>query len=378
MRKNNIAILSSSHNCFDDRIFYHFAVALSQNHPVTIITSTDDIHQKIDNISIQCHTGFDSVKVKIDYFVQSLKESNPCLIICSEPLTILAASRYKRKYHKKINIIYDITEWYPSNKQLENLPVYLIWIKFIKLFLYNLYASHLSKAFIFGEYDKGIPFTILFPLKKRIIVSYYPNLKYIHYKPSELKPGKLCLGYTGRISPYKGIKNFFDVANSIADKRSDIAVQIKIIGWCLTAKEKYILEELCQNASNIEIVIYEKQEFLNFSEAISEMDILFDLREMDWENNRSLPIKLFFYAACGKPVIYSNLKAIRRIIQVELFGYLVSPTQTELIVDKILSYLNSPELYIQHSMAGRKLAEEHYNWNCIEPDFLNFIEKYLV
>lgn len=377
METGIIAFLTSSHSPFDDRIFYHQAKSLSKMYPVVIISSTENITLKFENISILGDNRHDSdKKKKIEFFSQSLSQFDPVIILCSEPLPILAALKYKRKFKKKVKIIYDITEWYPSKKNLEGLPFNKKIFTFLKLLILNIYISSRCDGFIFGEYFKSLPFRFLFPYKKWVIVGYFPDLIYINYQESKLDPGKICLGYTGKISVEKGIENFFAVATTLKRKRPDIAIKLKIIGWCSSIKDKDIFEKLGREIKDVEVELLEKQDFEKFSDQLLDIDILFDLRKLDFENNHCLAIKVFYYAACGKPVIYSDIKAIKREIDVNKFGYFVDPVDSEKISDNVINYIENPELYINHSHTARKLAETTYNWENIEPQFMDFIHKF--
>jgi glycosyltransferase involved in cell wall biosynthesis len=369
--------LTSTHSPFDDRIFYHQGKALARKFKVVIISSTENIRTTIDNITVVGDNSHASdKKQKVEFFKQSLTQFNPELIICSEPLPIIAALKYKKATTKKVKIIYDVTEWYPSKKNLEGLSAFHGFITIFKLLLVNLYASARCDGFIFGEQYKSLPYRFLFGYKKWEMVSYYPDLKYINYQESELVPGKICLGYTGKISIEKGIGNFFAAAVALKRKSLETKVKLKIIGWCLNSTEKNSFEKLCREAENIEIEILAKQDFETFSDQLHDVDILCDLRKLDFENNHCLAIKVFYYAACGKPVIYSDIKAIKRDIDVNKFGYFVDPTDSEMISDHIIHYIEHPDLYQQHSQVARKLAEEKYNWGIIEPQFVEFISKF--
>jgi len=374
---STVAFLTSSHSPFDDRIFYHQAKSLAKKFKVVIISSTENITETFDNISVLSDNSCGSdKKKKIEFFKQALNQFNPELIICSEPMPIIAALSYKKAVQQKVKIIYDVTEWYPSKKNLEALSAFQKISVFIKLLLTNMYASARCDGFIFGEYYKSLPYRFLFGFKDWEMVSYYPDLKYINYQESTLNAGKICLGYTGKISVEKGIRNFFDVATTLKRKRPEVAVKLKIIGWCLNETEKNIFEKLCREAENIEIEILGKQNFETFSDQLHDVDILCDLRKLDFENNHCLAIKVFYYAACGKPVIYSRIKAIKRDIDVNKFGYFVDPTDFEMISDYIIKYIEHPDLYREHSQIARKLAEGKYNWAIIEPRFIDFISKF--
>jgi glycosyltransferase involved in cell wall biosynthesis len=99
------------------------------------------------------------------------------------------------------------------------------------------------------------------------------------------------------------------------------------------------------------------------------------LRTLNYENHHCLPIKIFYYAASGKPVIYTDLKATRQQVNVSEFGFLVDPTNSDEIADIILTYIENPELYFKHAHNARSEYEKNYNWNVIKNSFINFIKK---
>jgi len=377
MEIGTIAFLTSSHSPFDDRIFYHQAKSLSKNNQVVIVSSTENKTLTIGNISVLSEDRNSSgKKEKIEFFIRSLSQIDPELIICSEPLPIIAAWRYKKKFRKKAKVIYDVTEWYPSKKNLEGLSGIKKLSAFFRLLVFHIYALAHCDGFIFGEHYKSLPFRFLFPLRKWTIVSYYPDLNYINFQESNLRSGEICLGYTGRISIEKGIESFFNVAIALKAKNPELAVKLKIIGWFFNENDESIFRKLCSEAENIEIQLLDKQDFEHFSNELIETDVLFDLRKVDLENNHCLAIKVFYYAACGKPVIYSNLKAIEREIDVNKFGYFVNPNDSEQIAGLVIEYVKHLDLYQAHSRQARKLAETEYNWEKIEPLFLDFVNKF--
>ena len=142
------------------------------------------------------------------------------------------------------------------------------------------------------------------------------------------------------------------------------------------ADEIYFSDILAQSSvKNIEI--RKPTSFEEFTKAFADADICFDLRNFNFENHHSLPIKLFYYIGAGKPIIYSNLKGIRRHMDVSSFGYLVNPNDSKKIADHIEAYLNEPQLYHLHAANARKEFIQNYNWNVIKNSFVNFIKNSL-
>ena len=166
------------------------------------------------------------------------------------------------------------------------------------------------------------------------------------------------------------------VLEGLSRENKERTFQVKIIGRYETQQDQNECKPLIDRLDeNIVISFHEKQPLMQFLELISDTDIFLDLRSDDFENNHCLPIKLFYYCALGRPVIFTNLKAIRREVEVQKFGYLVKPDNTEQIVKIISMYLTDNRLYNNHCSNARSLFEINYNWKKIEPELLDFIDE---
>lgn len=374
----NITFLTSGHLPYDDRIFYHMAKSLYRNGSnVEIVSSKSNITVVTDGIKLNCFPDENlSKRDKIKQFEERLSGFKPELIICSEPLTILAAKQYSKKQSFKIRIIYDITEWYPSGKNLASHKIPVRWLIFIKLLLFNAWASRYAESFIFGEWFKSRPYRFLYPFKPFIYVPYYPDLQFINYTKPALSGCNLKLSYSGKISFGKGYGNFYKVLNKLAEIKGDLKIEVKIIGWYNSKYDKTECENIVKpDNPNITLTIMKRQSYKDFIEHIKDTDIFLDLRADTIENRHCLPIKLFYYAALGRPVIFSDLRAIRKEVDIELFGFLVRPTDIDKISEIIINYLDNKALYYKHCEKARYLAENSYNWQSIEPRLLKFINS---
>ena len=369
-----VCFLTSTHLYSDDRNYHHMANSLiNKECEVSIVSSKSEFYSNKDILV----DSFDGQKLtkkeKINTFIAKLKVFAPDVIICSEPLTIYAA----KKYDKNVRVVYDITEWYPSKKNLINHGILIRWIHYLKYFSFNLYSLFLADSFIFGEFYKSRMPRFLFPNKKHVFVSYYPHKKYITNTLPQLKETVLRLSYSGKISKEKGFLNFVNVVSALSKELPAYTIYVKIIGF-YEARDKNIceqkLKELKSN-TNVKVDEFGIQKFTDFIELISDTDIFLDLRKVDFENTHCLPIKLFYYMGLERPVIFSNLKAIKKEIDIEGAGYLVNPEKTEGIVRFIITYLKDKSLFLAHANNGRALFEEKYNWSKIELDFIQFIKK---
>ncbi len=108
---------------------------------------------------------------------------------------------------------------------------------------------------------------------------------------------------------------------------------------------------------------------------MSDTDIFIDLRSDSPENRLSLPIRLIYFTALGRPFIFTDLRAIRQEVDTSKFAFLVKPHKSSQIAEIILRYIKDHQLYQDHCTNARKAAEELYNWQIIKPEFLKFIEE---
>jgi glycosyltransferase involved in cell wall biosynthesis len=372
----HIAFLTSAHKAKDDRIYYHQARALSQNgDKVLIVSSKEKFVQQEDNIYFDSFEDLSiSKREKINTFIEKLKPAKPDVVICSEPIAIVAAHRYRRKFHANVKIIYDVTEWYPSKKNLQHLSPMKRFVTFCKLLAFNLIASSKTDAFIFGEYYKSLPYRKIFPSKAFLFSTYYPDIKYITPLSPRLESNLLRLSYSGKLSREKGYENFLNVVLEIHKTRPSLRQKIKIVGWYADSKEEEYFERWINTLPpSVEIVKYDGQSFEKYIKLIADSDVFLDLRYDDWENQHCLPIKLFYFAALQRPIIYSRLKAIEKEVETDEVGYLFDPQEYKSIANAILQYLDNPELYYRSCQKARTIAENKYNWNRIKPDFVDFV-----
>lgn len=372
---NKVVFLNTGHKSLDDRVFYHQAQCLlKEGFNIEIISTKEDFAEIIDSIKINSYNDrFFNQKQKINEIIKHLIDSKPEIIVADTPLAVIASAIYRKKNRTKI--VYDITEWYPSKKNLiDNKGVRKV-VKAITLTLLNLFAGLQSDYFIYGEHFKSIPFRILFFWKSYIYLPYYPNLNYIHYFPVEKIKDVVNLTFSGIINKEKGIESILNAISLASAKCPDKRFNLRIIGYFPTTKDRLFFEKKTTNLpENFSITLEDFLAFPDFCKTIGNTHIFLDLRQKDFENTYCLPIKLFYYLACGRPVLYTNLNSIQKAIPDINFGLLTNPDDSEKISNRIIDYINNNELYSAHAGNALKLAKEHFNWKLIENEFVDFIK----
>jgi len=370
----HIVLLNTAHNSFDDRVFYHQAKTLSEaDYQVTIVSTVETMQTIHDGINI-CARNFNifSRKEKQQKITALLHTLSPDVVICDTPAAVWAAHRYRKKH--KIKIIYDVTEWYPSRIHLKNDKGLQKWIRCIMLMLFNLYAGALPTGFIFGEYYKSKVFRFLYFWKPFQHLPYFPDLNYIKPAPIQNIQQTIRLFYGGSLSPKRGIPQVIQSTVKAAQRKPETIFQLHLICNLSTEKDARYFDALTNSLPpNVEIIHQQLLSFSDFCQYVTQMDLFFDLRSISWEHNHSLPIKLFYYLACERPIIYAKLKSITTFFSNISFGYVVNPSDTDAIADKIVHYINHPEIYKEHCQNALRLSKEKYNWGKIKNDFIQFI-----
>ena len=366
-----IAFLLTVHFPDDERVWYQQAETLRNcGHEIFVISS------KTNNCDFQNTVCFDDAETPKKQLIQKLKniliDIKPEIIICDNPISVVSAKKYKKSAQEKTKIIYDVTEWYPSKLNLQNMNILKKIIKFFSLIFLSLSAGFFTDKFIFGEYHKGVVFRILFPLKKYIYLSYFANSELIKQYPINDISKRCEFFYSGNLKKVNGFDQILKVVFKCAENNPNTKFVLKLI-----SRQNFDLSNQKQ-LQNVEIKQLKQLNFLDFCNEIGKSDIFFDLRQIDFVNNHSLPIKIFYYLASGRPVIYSDLKAIKRFFpkeELNNFGAFVNPKNIEKIVAKIENYIKNFDYYNNHCNFAYNIIQNKYNWDKIKSDFINFIEN---
>lgn len=343
--KGNLLFLQTAHYQTDDRVYYHQTQTLRDaGYNVSIVSSLS-----------QTTLTF---RQKYRWLIEQTVAQKYDVIICDTPFALVTA-----RHNKTAQLVYDVTEWYPSKKNLHHTHGMKKWVTFIGLLIISYIVGWITDQFIFGEPYKGRPFRILFPWKKYLLLPYYPSVDYLPpITPVPLQE-PIIFFYAGLANEDKGFPRVLRVAQECCMRHKDKRFILQLV---LTSDSNYPLPKL----PNLTYQIEDTLSFTDFCKKIQEPHFCLDLRTIDWENNHCLPIKIFYYMACAKVTIYSDLKALRSIHSGGLF---VNPDNYEKICNYIDIFLLQPETYGAVARQSQHLFLERYNWQKIAPQFISFI-----
>lgn len=321
-----VLFLQSAHAEHDDRVFYHQRMSLQKHGCEVSILST--FRQGLSK-----QQEFRQVRM-------ALKREQPKYVICDTPKMVLYAQ------WGGANVIYDVTEWYPSKKNLRDRGTLKILLAPLMLCL-NLLAGLCANQFVFGERSKAKLFCLFF-WKRSVLLPYYPSLRLFSAPVYGSLSNRCRILYAGPLTAEKGWQRVQDAVAYCREQRPDYEFVLDVI-----SPERYMsLPDFCQYIGNADICV--------------------DLRDMDVENTRCLPIKIFYYMAAAKPVVYSRLNAIKEgIPEIEQFGVLAQNSRQA--AEAILAYIDNPASYVSAAHTAYDLYCRKYNWEQIEQRLFQLI-----
>lgn len=338
-----VLFLQSAHYADDDRVWYHQRAALSEAGCEVDVCGKEELQDEGRLAAITNQAD--------EYQV----------IIVDTPRALWHVRRAK---HAKL--VYDVTEWYPSKKNLRGLCFPHKWAKAFLMCLASLWAGVRADAFIFGEYYKALPFRMLFPHKQHIYLPYYPDLQYIESFPPHNITHQCRLLYAGPLTEEKGYYRVLEAVQEAQRQCPNTHICLDII--TNTPHQTH-------QTTKVEVNYLPYMPFNTFCKAIDQYDLFLDLRDCDCENTHCLPIKLFYYLACGRPCIYTNLKAIRNHVLEYNACISLANTATE-AANAIVEYIQMPSIYYAHCQKAQELSRQQYNWNCIKSNFIQLVARH--
>lgn len=367
----SIVFLLTAHSAEDERVRFHQLPSLTNAGWTAHIVAPSQGELPGSNPYARLYDAHTMTRRQcVKHCVSILEELKPDVVLADTPMSLWMAVRYRRSSKREVAVLYDVTEWYPSKKNLRFVSGIAKGLKFCALTLFNIYVNLYTDGFVFGEEDKARPFRRLFPHRPFVMTSYYPDLKYITSIPAEDLRSRVRLFYSGNLTDEKGFGNVLKAAVWVARFNPETQVVLNVLS-------NQHLEKMPSLPANLMLQIDDYQPFVDFCQRAAQNDVFLDLRIPDNENQKCLPIKLFYYMAMGKPVIYTDLAAIRKgCPEFEEFGSYVNPFDTQQVVDIVNDYIRDAESYRKRCEAALRWARVKYNWKAIEADFVHFIRQY--
>jgi glycosyltransferase involved in cell wall biosynthesis len=361
-----ICILTTVHPPFDTRVFHKEAKSLAKVHDVVLIAPDEERTDKdVDGVRI---ITIKKPKSKLLHpitmwrvFKAGLKQD--CDVYhCHEPSSLFVSAILKILKRKKL--IYDAHEYYPS--LIAENSLFPDFIRPLVRFLADIEERLLVR---FADFVVTVDQILCKEYKKHhnnvVIISNYPKQELFTPDGSNSENGGII--YVGGISRDRGIYQMISAVNKAN-------IKLICVGNFTDELNKNEITNFLEENPSKNVVFTGLLSHSKVVEYINMSRLGLSLLQPIPIYEKAVPIKLFEYMACGKPVVASNFPEISKVVKEADCGILVDPTNVDEIANAILYLLEHPEEAKMMGENGRRVVEEKYNWERVEERLLELNE----
>ena len=362
---------------------HQFLMYLSKNHEITVLSINDWWKAEWDDKSREYGEDFEDLFDKISILYLTEKKISPVL---QEIYSIKTVGNLLRKIGYRdfdvhfnynalisgyavakkmksvgVNTIYDIADDLPemikTSPQVPNLlrPIggFIGDLAMKRNIYISEKVSHTTDSL---RSSCGIPSN-----KSELIPNGVDTELFRKYPSDDIKKelgitNAFVVGHVGVLREWIDLEPLFIAVKQLSEK---LDINLLIVGGGVGYEDAMKLAKkygLLKNAIFTGTVPYTQ-----VPKYISCMDVCIIPFKLDAVSQNSLPLKLFEYLACEKPVISTKVEGIMATVQ----NRVLYASNSEEYKNRIIELYNDEDLRKKMELDGRKFVEKDYNWSLI-------------
>lgn len=367
-KKAKVVHITTVHSWQDPRIFLKECRSLAKNGYEVHLITPDGIDEIRDGVHIHklkyqpANRFLRFLKAPANIFEQALS-LEPNIIHFHDPELIPAALKINNK-NDAVSVIHDIHEDnITAIEQREYLPAFIKpLVKKVVQYYENRASKELYTIIAEKYYEKRFP--------EAVPILNYLDLGWIEEKnfEEERYPGII---YTGNVREERGALNHAKILSYTED------VELWNIGRCTSAL--YHKMETAAGSGKDRLIVEGLDEYVPFNTIIEKYKsrnwlaglAIFPYSEHVKEKQLT---KFFEYMAAGIPIIYSNFKAWRELLDPLDVGIAVDPDNEKEIDNAVKLLKSDHDLWKRKSLNGQNKVD-HFSWDEEENVLINFYES---
>lgn len=183
-----------------------------------------------------------------------------------------------------------------------------------------------------------------------------------------IEPDRITVVYTGRVNHRKGLELVISAARRLPD----------ILFIFVGSYGEGSVERLAKEVSNVRLVPWQPEsELPKYMFAADMLLIPPSSRPLLQYGTTVLPLKLFLYLACGRPIIAGDTPDVREVLSHGRNAYLCRPDSTESLVAAIQAVATDQDL--GKALAAAALRDSHgLTWEARGRRIISLIEPRLI
>jgi glycosyltransferase involved in cell wall biosynthesis len=306
---------------------------------------------------------------------QAMRTWKPAVVIAREVLLAETAARVSHRYRKPLVI--DMAEHYPASmrswKKYQQNPLLRYAVFNAKLPDYvEKRAVGLADGIltVCHEQNRRLHESFDYPWNKMAVVENTPDLDvFAAAKKGPALPAR-TFAYHGTMTAQRGLDNLVK-GFALAVKR-DPDIRLVLAGGGESYDDLVNLSKECRVADKVHFTGRFRYEDL--VRLYGETDIGVVPQPPDESCDHTIPNKLYDYLACGKPVIVSPARPLRRVVEETHTGLALPSCAPEAIAQGILDvrHMNLPVL----AENALRAAREKYHWSHDVGVMMEFLGRY--
>ena len=175
--------------------------------------------------------------------------------------------------------------------------------------------------------------------------------------------------FVGTIYEFSGLENIIQKFENVKDKIK--GVKLLIVGGGPNFEKIKSLVNKKKLSSDVILTNFKPQH--EIPKLISLANVCLNPFEINKITDRIIPIKIFEYLACGKPVLSTPLKGTMDLLPKEDFGIIYSPSDS--FVESLSDLLTNTEKLEELGNKGLDYVIKNHNWDILADSLLKKFEN---
>ena len=315
------------------------------------------------------------ISFMISSFIAGLFVKNIDIVIATSGPIFVGLSGYLISAIKRKPFILDVRDIWPERIYAgTNIKrnLFLKVLEKLEAFLYK--KAHKIIAVTEGVKNNIISKKVKEKKVKVITNGVDPEMFYAKQKNEKLLKNlglynKFIIIYAGTLGLLQDLDLILNAAEKLNEKKEIVFL---ILGR--GARLEYFLSKINEKGlSNVKVLPPKPPEEL--VDYINLSDIGINTNTSHHHNRMAIPVKMFIYLACGKPVVFANEGEVYSIINDNKVGICVHPGDIDAFCKAILLLYHNRDLYNQYSQNGLRLVREKFSRNILVNKLINLIHE---
>jgi glycosyltransferase involved in cell wall biosynthesis len=304
---------------------------------------------------------FSQVAFLVFAFLGGMRLGRFDVVIVSSPPFMLVPAGWLISRLRGARFVFEVRDLYPETA----IALGVIKNRFLTGFLRRLEAFFYARAHKVVAVTEGIRRYMLnhgVPPRRIIKATNGVNTDQFEFRPASMElrkewnlDGQFVVQFAGILGLAQGLEVVFSAAQRLA---SYPQITFVLVG---DGVEKPELMERASSMGLNNVIFKGNQALERMPEVISIADIGLALKKKIPLNQGAIPVKMFEYMACGRPVIVGGAEEAETLVRRSDAGLCVDPADPSQLADAVLSLYGDRPLMERCGKNGRTFVEKYYS-----------------